>query len=322
MAVSTPHAGRDRDGRYADDAAVPGRQGGVSRCAAAVSHGRFLRDVLRRRQDGGPRAGPGADQPRQGRKRRPHGRLSPPSARKLPGQADRRRPARRHLRSGRRRQAGQGPGPPRSDAHRHARHRDRRRAARPAREQLSGGRRARRRWSALAWVDLSTGRFHAAPVSPGAAGRRTGPHRAGRMPAGRGRRAARRRSMGEVDASRAGPAGPFRYDAAREALPSTSAPPALEGFGFDDGDAPADSRGRRDAGLPGRDAKDLAGHIDRLVPYRPGSTLEIDAATRRSLEITRTLREGRREGSLLGRASIARSRRWARGCWPIGWPTR
>ncbi|MDO4557913.1 MAG: DNA mismatch repair protein MutS [Planctomycetia bacterium] len=40
-------------------------------------------------------------------------------------------------------------------------------------------------------------------------------------------------------------------------------------------------------------------HIDRLTPYRISGTLEIDEASRRSLEITRTLREGRREGSLL-----------------------
>ncbi|MGA2798384.1 MAG: DNA mismatch repair protein MutS, partial [Thermoguttaceae bacterium] len=37
----------------------------------------------------------------------------------------------------------------------------------------------------------------------------------------------------------------------------------------------------------------------RLTPYRTSGTLEIDEASRRSLEITRTLREGRREGSLL-----------------------
>ena len=40
-------------------------------------------------------------------------------------------------------------------------------------------------------------------------------------------------------------------------------------------------------------------HFDRLVPYRVGQFLEIDESTRRSLEITRTLRDGRREGSLL-----------------------
>ncbi|WP_397568459.1 DNA mismatch repair protein MutS [Schlesneria sp. T3-172] len=41
------------------------------------------------------------------------------------------------------------------------------------------------------------------------------------------------------------------------------------------------------------------GHITRLEPYRRGTCLLIDEATRRSLELTRTLREGQREGSLL-----------------------
>ncbi|WP_010582496.1 DNA mismatch repair protein MutS [Schlesneria paludicola] len=41
------------------------------------------------------------------------------------------------------------------------------------------------------------------------------------------------------------------------------------------------------------------GHITRLEPYRRGSSLLIDEATRRSLELTRTLKDGQREGSLL-----------------------
>ncbi|MDR1491291.1 MAG: DNA mismatch repair protein MutS [Planctomycetaceae bacterium] len=40
-------------------------------------------------------------------------------------------------------------------------------------------------------------------------------------------------------------------------------------------------------------------HLDTIVPYRKGAQLEIDVASRRSLEITRTIREGRRDGSLL-----------------------
>ncbi|MDR1383599.1 MAG: DNA mismatch repair protein MutS [Planctomycetaceae bacterium] len=40
-------------------------------------------------------------------------------------------------------------------------------------------------------------------------------------------------------------------------------------------------------------------HLDTIVPYRKGAQLEIDLASRRSLEITRTIREGRRDGSLL-----------------------
>ena len=41
-------------------------------------------------------------------------------------------------------------------------------------------------------------------------------------------------------------------------------------------------------------------HIDRLIPYSSDERLAIDPATRRSLEIVSTIRDGRREGSLLG----------------------
>jgi DNA mismatch repair protein MutS len=41
------------------------------------------------------------------------------------------------------------------------------------------------------------------------------------------------------------------------------------------------------------------GHITRLESYRRGTSLLIDEATRRSLELTRTLRDGQRDGSLL-----------------------
>lgn len=41
------------------------------------------------------------------------------------------------------------------------------------------------------------------------------------------------------------------------------------------------------------------GHLAKLEPYRRGSNLLIDETTRRSLELTRTQREGRREGSLI-----------------------
>lgn len=45
--------------------------------------------------------------------------------------------------------------------------------------------------------------------------------------------------------------------------------------------------------------KTSLGHIRRLLPYRSGQTLEIDAATRRSLELTHTMRDRDRRGSLL-----------------------
>jgi DNA mismatch repair protein MutS len=45
--------------------------------------------------------------------------------------------------------------------------------------------------------------------------------------------------------------------------------------------------------------KSALGHITRLEPYRRGTSLLIDEATRRSLELTQTLRNGERAGSLL-----------------------
>ena len=73
------------------------------------------------------------------------------------------------------------------------------------------------------------------------------------------------------------------------------------GFGF--GSSAEDDRAIRAAGAIldylAETQKTSLDHIDRLIPYRAGRTLEIDEASRRSLEIARTIREGRREGSLL-----------------------
>ncbi|MEC9091981.1 MAG: DNA mismatch repair protein MutS [Planctomycetota bacterium] len=75
----------------------------------------------------------------------------------------------------------------------------------------------------------------------------------------------------------------------------------LDGFGFD---ATSDSLAIRAAGailayLQETQRNSLQ-HVSRLAKYQTGHTLEIDQATRRSLEITRTIRDGSRDGSLLG----------------------
>ena len=156
----------------------------MPRRLAAVSHGRLLRDVPRRRQDRRPRAQPGPHLARQGRERHAHGRLSPPPVGKLPGQADRRRLPGRRLRTGRRSQAGQGTGEARSDAGRHARHDHRRRPARSPREQLPGRRFARRSGRPGLGGDFD-GPLRGGPFSRGPTARSTRADRARRMPAGR-----------------------------------------------------------------------------------------------------------------------------------------
>ncbi len=95
------------------------------------------------------------------------------------------------------------------------------------------------------------------------------------------------------------PAWAFAHDAAQEQLARFFETASLEGFGFTE----QDTAGVRAAGAildylleTQRTSLD---HFDRLVPYRVGQYLEIDESTRRSLEITRTIRDGRRDGSLL-----------------------
>ncbi|MDP1798212.1 MAG: DNA mismatch repair protein MutS [Planctomycetaceae bacterium] len=72
----------------------------------------------------------------------------------------------------------------------------------------------------------------------------------------------------------------------------------LEGFDLD-----GDSIGVTAAGAlleyVRQTQKSELSHITRIEPYRRGQTLLIDEATRRSLELTHTLRAGQREGSLL-----------------------
>jgi len=97
------------------------------------------------------------------------------------------------------------------------------------------------------------------------------------------------------------PAWAFSHQTARETLAKHFGTASLEGFGFSE--EIDDVQAIRAAGAIldylNETQKSSLEHIDRLTPYRTSGTLEIDEASRRSLEITRTLREGRREGSLL-----------------------
>ncbi len=93
----------------------------------------------------------------------------------------------------------------------------------------------------------------------------------------------------------------FSPATARETLTKHFGTTGLDGFGFSS--SAADQTAIRAAGAIldylGETQKSSLEHIERLVPYRSGDTLEIDQASRRSLEIARTIRDGRREGSLL-----------------------
>ncbi|MFW6171048.1 MAG: DNA mismatch repair protein MutS [Planctomycetota bacterium] len=95
------------------------------------------------------------------------------------------------------------------------------------------------------------------------------------------------------------PAWAFSHETAAANLSKHFQTAGLEGFGFSD----QDSAAVRAAGAVLDYLLETQGsgldHFESLVPYRVGRYLEIDESTRRSLEISRTMREGRRAGSLL-----------------------
>ena len=94
------------------------------------------------------------------------------------------------------------------------------------------------------------------------------------------------------------PSWDFQPEQARTTLFEQFRTKTLAGFGIDDYSPEVQAAGALMAYL--RETQKAAlGHITRLIPYRRADTLALDEMTRRSLELVRTLREGKREGSLL-----------------------
>ncbi len=154
----------------------------------------------------------------------------------------------------------------------------------------------------VAWVEPSTGRFHAAdfPVTRLA-------DELGRLdvaeclwPEGRPQDPLPPGGEGRVRGFNLTPRPDWHFDAvtAKEALHRHFAVRTLEGFGFDDRQPCLLAAGAVLLYLQETLKASLV-HINRLQPYRSTEVLFLDTVTRRSLELTRTLREGQREGSLL-----------------------
>jgi DNA mismatch repair protein MutS len=152
----------------------------------------------------------------------------------------------------------------------------------------------------LAWVELSTGRFAAVAFPSGQLAdqlARIGPaecllaEEAPPLAA----------HLDEQMMVTRRPAWAFSRQTAEDSLAKHFGTAGLEGFGFTD--STADRAAIQAAGAIldylTETQKGSLEHLDRLLPYRTGQTLEIDEAGRRSLEITRTIRDGRRDGSLL-----------------------
>jgi DNA mismatch repair protein MutS len=152
----------------------------------------------------------------------------------------------------------------------------------------------------LAWIDVSTGRFEAARVDLDKLGdelARIAPveillsESADELPPEwtESRMISRR------------PDWAFGRQTAVAALSKHFGTHSLEGFGFSqDTEGPALQAAGAVLDYLVETQKTSLGHVDRLLPYHVGTRLEIDQSTRRSLEISQTMRDGRRDGSLLG----------------------
>jgi DNA mismatch repair protein MutS len=90
----------------------------------------------------------------------------------------------------------------------------------------------------------------------------------------------------------------FDADSAHAALCKHFGVTTLAGLGFDDGQPCVVAAGALLLYVQETLRGSLA-HLNRLRPYRRGDFLVLDEVTRRSLELTRTLRDGTRDGALL-----------------------
>lgn len=103
------------------------------------------------------------------------------------------------------------------------------------------------------------------------------------------------------------PAWSFGYTESEKLLALHFGVRTLDGLGFDSkNDRLAVRAAGAILGYLQETQRGALGQVIRLEKHQSGQTLEIDQATRRSLEITRTIRDGSRKGSLLG--SIQRTR--------------
>lgn len=96
------------------------------------------------------------------------------------------------------------------------------------------------------------------------------------------------------------PAWTFAEEEATRTLIKQFGVANLEGYGFDDTHFPAICAAGAVLAYLNETQSGGLDHFDCLLAHHRSPVVEIDAATRRSLELTRTIRSGSREGSLLG----------------------
>lgn len=150
----------------------------------------------------------------------------------------------------------------------------------------------------LAWVDLSTGDFQVTTCEPGLLWDQLERINPAECLISEEDLVLKKDLVDFVVTTR--PAWAFARDAAVEAVQRFFQVATLEGFGLGPDDLPGIVCAAAILDYLKETQKSSLGHIQRLVPFRHDATLAIDQATRRSLELSQTLRDQHRQGSLLG----------------------
>lgn len=157
----------------------------------------------------------------------------------------------------------------------------------------------------LAWIDVSTGEFTAAAVDARRLADELSRLEAVECLVAEGADALLPpEALGRAAVTER-PAWSFGVQVAVESLRKHFGTRSLEGFGFgfdsaDHGQALALSAAGAILAYLNETQRSSLAHVDRLRPHSADAAMQIDAATWRSLEVTQTLRDGRRDGALLG----------------------
>ena len=155
----------------------------------------------------------------------------------------------------------------------------------------------------LAWLELSTGRFLVSEVEPALLQDELARIRPAECIVPEGHAA-----DGDLPVNRADLGGPvltgrpewcFSKEESRRLLTEHFGVKTLEGFDIEDTSPAVTAAGALLEYIRDTQRSSL-GHINRLEGYRHTRHMTIDEATRRSLELTHTMRDGQREQSLLG----------------------
>ncbi|QDU76424.1 DNA mismatch repair protein MutS [Bremerella volcania] len=150
----------------------------------------------------------------------------------------------------------------------------------------------------ISWIELSTGRFLAGVFSAARLADELARIAPSECLLSEGTDALPKHMNGQFLQTQR-PAWAFGGKSADEKLSKHFEIKSLDGFGFEEGDRLAIRAAGAILDYLQETQRGSLEHLQTLIPYRQTNAVEIDESTRRSLELTRTIRDQRRDGTLI-----------------------